>query len=77
MMDEAAAASRLVLWFSPGFPTGAFGFSHGLEWAVEAGDVSNAADLTAWIAGLIEQGGGWSDAVLFVLSYRAAHGGGR
>jgi urease accessory protein len=72
MMDEAAAASRLVLWFSPGFPTGAFGFSHGLEWAVEAGDVSNAADLTAWIAALIEQGGGWSDAVLFVLSYRAA-----
>ena len=72
MMDEAAAASRLVLWFSPGFPTGAFGFSHGLEWAVEAGDVSNGADLTDWIAALMEQGGGWSDAVLVVLSYRAA-----
>ncbi|MDQ0396259.1 urease accessory protein UreF [Labrys monachus] len=75
MMDEAAAASRLVLWFSPGFPTGAFGFSHGLEWAVEIGDVARAADLTSWIETLIEQGGGWSDAVLVSLSYRAALSG--
>jgi urease accessory protein len=71
-MDEAAVASRLVLWFSPGFPTGAIGFSHGLEWAVEAGDVSGAVDLAAWIAALLEQGGGWSDAVMVALSYRAA-----
>jgi len=74
-MNEADAASRLVLWFSPGFPTGAFSFSHGLEWAVEEGDVAGAANLTAWIAALIEQGGGWSDAVLVALSHRAALAG--
>jgi urease accessory protein len=71
-MDAAAAAARLVVWFSPSFPTGAFGFSHGLEWAAEEGDVTNAAELSAWIGALIEQGGGWADAVLMALSYKAA-----
>ena len=27
-------------WLSPAFPTGAFAYSHGLEWAVEAGDIN-------------------------------------
>ena len=26
-----------MTWLSPAFPVGAFGYSHGLEWAVEAG----------------------------------------
>ena len=29
---------RLLTWLSPAFPTGAYAYSHGLEWAVEAGD---------------------------------------
>ena len=29
---------RLLAWLSPAFPTGAFAYSHGLEWAIEAGD---------------------------------------
>ena len=70
-------AARLVLWFSPGFPTGAFGFSHGLEWAVEAGDVSDRDSLIAWIAALLEHGSGWSDAVLLGVSYRALRAGDR
>src|SRR5690349_8359952 len=34
---------RLLAWTSPSYPTGAFSYSHGLEWAVEAGDVRDVA----------------------------------
>ena len=30
---------RLLAWLSPGFPTGGYAYSHGLEWAVECGDI--------------------------------------
>lgn len=71
-MNPAAEAARLLVWFSPAFPTGAFGFSHGLEWAVEAGDVADRATLLAWIGGVLRHGAGWSDAVLLAAAYRAA-----
>jgi len=29
----------LAQWLSPAYPVGAFAYSHGLEWAVRAGDV--------------------------------------
>ena len=31
---EAAQLLLLLTWMSPAFPTGAFVYSHGLEWAV-------------------------------------------
>ena len=37
----------LLVWLSPAFPVGAFAYSHGLEWAHEAGDVTDAASLQA------------------------------
>jgi urease accessory protein len=73
--DGTAGASRLILWFSPSFPTGAFSFSHGLEWAVEAEDVGDRASLQAWIEGVLRYGAGWSDAVLIASAYRAALSG--
>ena len=30
-------------WLSPAYPVGAFSYSGGLEWAVEAGDVKDPA----------------------------------
>ena len=42
---RAAALYRLMAWMSPSYPVGAFSYSHGLEWAVEAGDVTSAASL--------------------------------
>ncbi len=71
-MDAPAGASRLILWFSPSFPTGAFSFSHGLEWAVEAEDVQDRASLEAWIEGVLRYGAGWSDAVLIAAVRGAA-----
>ena len=62
----------LFLWLSPAFPVGAFAYSHGLEWAVEAGDVSNATTLLAWLGDLRDHGGPRSDAILFAAAHRAA-----
>lgn len=61
---EPAALQVLAAWFSPGFPVGAYSYSHGLEWAVEAGDVRDRATLQAWVAGVLEHGSGRNDAIL-------------
>jgi urease accessory protein len=68
---EAFAELPLLLWLSPAFPVGAFAYSHGLEWAVEAGDVTNAATLRDWLDDLLSFGAPRNDAVLFALSFRA------
>jgi urease accessory protein len=57
---------------SPAFPTGAFSYSSGLEWAVEAGDVTDASSLRAWLELIIREGSGFCDAVFFAHAYRAA-----
>jgi urease accessory protein len=62
----------LAVWFSPMFPVGAFAYSHGLEWAHEAGDISNADDLRDWLATLVRRGALHNDAVLLGAAYRAA-----
>jgi urease accessory protein len=66
-----AAELQLLLWLSPAFPVGAFAYSHGLEWAVDSGDVTDAASLTAWLSDLCDAGGPRNDAVLFSAAYRA------
>lgn len=65
-------ALPLLAWLSPAFPVGSFAYSHGIEWAFEAGDVTDAQSTEAWIADLIECGGPWSDAVLLAAAHRAA-----
>lgn len=61
----------LTLWLSPSFPVGAFAYSHGLEWAAEAGDVRDEATLAAWLTDLVEHGGARADATLLAASLRA------
>jgi urease accessory protein len=67
-----AALLRLLTWLSPAFPTGGYAYSHGLEWAVEAGDVTDAAGCAAWLTEILTRGAGRSDAILL----RHAHRGG-
>lgn len=62
---------RLMAWLSPSFPVGAFSYSHGLEYAVEAGLVKSRDDLVAWIAAVLRHGSGLSDGMLFVAAWRA------
>jgi urease accessory protein len=72
--DEAFAPSalyRLMAWLSPAYPVGAFSYSGGIEWAVEARDIADAATLQQWLATVIADGYGFCDAVFFVHAYRA------
>jgi urease accessory protein UreF/urease accessory protein UreE len=73
-VSEADGGSPLPLlvWLSPGFPVGAFAYSHGLEWAVEAGDIADARALQAWLVDLMEFGALRSDAFLFSAAFRYA-----
>ena len=61
--DEAAALYRLMTWLSPAFPVGAFSYSSGIEWAVEAGDITDAASLRDWLAAMLADGSGFCDGV--------------
>jgi len=63
---------QLLAWMSPAYPTGAFSYSHGLEWAVEEGTVADVEQLVAFVDAVLGRGGGWIDAVLFVQAWRAA-----
>jgi len=62
----------LAVWFSPMFPVGAFAYSHGLEWAHEAGDIADAEDLRDWLTTLVERGALHNDAIILAAAYRAA-----
>ena len=74
MADEttsSAALYRLMAWLSPSYPVGAFSYSSGIEWAVEAGDIKDAESLRRWLAVVISEGGGFCDAVFFVHAHRS------
>jgi urease accessory protein len=58
------ALLQLLAWLSPGFPTGGYAYSHGLEWAVECGDVGDGDTLLAWIDDILDHGSGRNDAIL-------------
>jgi len=73
-MGEAALYD-LLTWMSPAWPVGAFAHSSGLEWAVEAGHVTDRATTRQWIADLIEHGPIRNDMVLFVHGWRAVVAG--
>ena len=68
----SVAQFQLLAWCSPAYPTGAFSYSHGMEWAVERGTVTAPAQLLDFIGAVLERGGGWVDAVLFAHAGRAA-----
>jgi len=72
---EAAALYRLMTWLSPSFPVGAFSYSSGIEWAVEAGDIADAASLRDWLAAMLADGPGFCDGVFLAQAHRAASSG--
>ena len=73
--EDGAALYRLMTWLSPAFPVGAFSYSSGLEWAVEAGDITDAATLTDWLSAMLTDGAGFCDGVLLAQAHRAASQG--
>ena len=73
--NEAAALYRLMTWLSPSFPVGAFSYSSGIEWAVEAGDICDAASLRDWLAQMLSDGSGFCDGVFLAHAHRATSSG--
>ena len=65
----------LLAWLSPAYPVGAYAYSHGLEWAAEAGAVTDEASLAAWLVDILERGAGHNDAILLAAAYQAATAG--
>jgi urease accessory protein len=69
-MADPSSLLRLMTWMSPAFPVGAFTYSHGLEWAVEQGDVKDAETLRLWLLDVLQHGSGRSDAILMAEAWR-------
>ena len=61
-----------MTWLSPSFPVGAFSYSSGIEWAVEAGDITDAASLARLAGGDAGGGSGFCDGVFLAHAHRAA-----
>lgn len=61
----------LAQWLSPAYPLGSYAYSHGLEAAVAAGDVSGSAGLREWLADILRHGAGRSDALFLAAAYKA------
>jgi urease accessory protein len=53
-IDSGIALVRLLQLASPALPIGAYSYSQGMEWAVEAGGVRDAATAEIWIGDLLE-----------------------
>jgi urease accessory protein len=70
--SEAAALYRLMTWLSPSFPVGAFSYSSGIEWAVEAGDIHDPSSLHEWLGSMLTVGPGFCDGVFLAQTHRAA-----
>jgi urease accessory protein len=66
------ALLRLQNWLSPAFPTGAYSYSHGLEWAVEAGHIHDRKSLVAWLEADLCHGSGRNEAIFFGEAWRGA-----
>jgi urease accessory protein len=63
---------HLLAWLSPAFPTGGFAYSHGLEWAIEAADITDGDSLLGWLTDVLAHGSGCSDVILLRHAHRAA-----
>ena len=64
-----AALLRLQSWLSPAFPTGSYSYSHGLEWAVEAGLIDDRESLVDWLEADLRHGSGRNEAIFFLESW--------
>ena len=67
---SALSFLRLQSWLSPTFPNGAYSYSHGLEWAAEAGYIHDCSSLVDWLEADLCHGSGRNEAVFFNEAYR-------
>jgi urease accessory protein len=63
---------RQQSWLSPAFPTGSYSYSHGIEWAVEAGHIHHRKSLVDWLEADLNYGSGRNEAIFFMEAWRSA-----
>jgi urease accessory protein len=68
---SSLAQLRLMQLISPALPIGGFTYSQGLEYAVEAGWVSDVPSLQDWLRGLVEDGVACLEIPILVRLYHA------
>jgi urease accessory protein len=66
------ALLRQQSWLSPAFPTGSYSYSHGIEWAVEAGYIHGRESLVDWLEADLRYGSGRNEAIFFIEAWRCA-----
>lgn len=66
MTTELLTLTQLL---SPAFPVGAFAYSHGVEAAVDADQITDAKTLENWLADLLDFGSARVDAVLLNVAF--------
>lgn len=71
-MTTTTSTLRLLTWLSPAFPTGAFAYSHGVEWAVQSNDITDRDSLLDWLETLLRHGSARTDTILLRHAHRAA-----
>lgn len=71
-VDASAALYRIMTWLSASYPIGAFSYSHGIEYAVEAGRVRDRDSLIDWVGTILRQGSAKLDSALLAAAWRAA-----
>jgi urease accessory protein len=77
MSDHQHLVSQVALlrqqsWLSPAFPTGAYSYSHGIEWAVESGYIHDRKTLVDWVEADLCYGSGRNEAIFFIEAWRSA-----
>lgn len=75
MTTDPVALQRLIAWFSPAFPIGAFAYSAGLETAIAEGTVRTPAALENWLTASLRHGSPCCDAILLTEAHRTADDG--
>jgi urease accessory protein len=66
------ALLRLQTWLSPAFPTGSYSYSHGLEWAVEAGHINDRKSFVDWLEADLCYGSGRNEGIFFSEAWHCA-----
>ena len=68
---STSAYLTLTQWFSPGFPIGAFAYSHGLENAIDTGAIADAETLQTWVQDIVMHGSARNDVILLAVAFDA------
>src|SRR6266478_3960101 len=66
------ALLRLQSWLSPAFPIGSYSYSHGIEWAVESGNICDRETLVDWLEADLCYGSGRNEAIFFSEAWQCA-----